>query len=150
MQRPLLDTVLECVKELGRLSEEAWALVRAETEISAFYFLHQFAHIKLFTPSQVKRGPAGSSEDSGTLEATIAASLISRLVKMLESLRPACPSHALAIVFAPLAQLVPLVLIKCFSHLLMTHSSNRPTSIDSPEVCSRSLLYSQVLSLRLL
>lgn len=138
------------IKDLLRLSDDIWSLLRAEVQIASFYYLHQLAHLKFLThtsstfnytdqtSSSLSKAAAnsasannlilvGNSTSQTAVESNIVTLLSQHLVKFHDSLSSATflgPGIVMTMIMFPLAKLIPKILLRCISHLFLVASTS--------------------------
>ena len=121
IQLPLLTVILNGAKNLSLLAEEALALLRGEIQISCFYYLHKFAHLKHFTTLATNNGKSSGVVDDGSQEDdVIIAELNQYLLSFQDAVLLASAPTTVSVLLSPLCILIPRVLLNCIRHLAKT------------------------------
>jgi hypothetical protein len=138
MQAPMWSTVQGSTNKLSLLSDNSLAIIRAEIQIICFSHLHILSTLRSlqFSPKRMRReqaqqqqaqqqqagsqapritssnsSPRDDDDDSHEAEAIIN-DLINHLRQIIQAIKPALTTEALALVLGPVCFLIPRILLR--------------------------------------
>lgn len=92
------------VRDLSKLADDLWAILRLECEMTSFYYLHQISFMKLLHNDV--------QEDHST-DVTTINQLFQHLLRLEEAISSGSTSDASIMILSSIVRLIPMILMRC-------------------------------------